>query len=148
MIYLVDTNILLPFVDRANLSHSIVRSAARQLRANGHQLQTTSQNFAEFWNVSTRPARHRGGFGRTPLQTDQLLHELEPLFPLLPDSLDVYREWRQLVVKYNVTGVQVHDARLVASMIAHNVTHVLTFNTKDFIRYEHEEIIAIDPATV
>ena len=148
MIYLVDTNILLPFVDSANLSHSIVRSAARQLRANGHQLHTTLQNFAEFWNVSTRDAGRRGGFGRTPLQTDLLLHELELLFPLLLDSPGVYPEWRRLVVNYSVSGVQVHDARLVAAMIVHGVTHILTFNTRDFTRYEPAGIIAIDPAAV
>lgn len=32
-------------------------------------------------------------------------------------------------------GVQVHDARLVASMIAHAVTHILTSNVADFSRY-------------
>jgi hypothetical protein len=29
----------------------------------------------------------------------------------------------------------VHDARLVAVMRVHSLTHILTFNTTDFIRY-------------
>ena len=53
-------------------------------------------------------------------------------------------EWRRLVVNYGVSGVQVHDARLVATMLVHDVTHILTFNTQDFIRYRPEGIIAID----
>ena len=67
---------------------------------------------------------------------------------MLPDSPAVYRVWRRLVVDYDVSGVQVHDARLVAAMIVHDLTHILTFNTADFNRYAPEGIIAVDPATV
>ena len=147
MIYLVDTNVLLGFSYHGPI-HVIqsLRCAVRKLLTKGHQLQTTSQNFAEFWNVSTRPT-DRNGFGRTPFETNQLLQiRLERLFPLLPDSADVYRVWRRLVVDYDVSGVQVHDARLVATMISHDVTHILTFNTQDFNRYAPEGIIAVDPS--
>ena len=147
MIYLVDTNVLLRFSRHADPSYQIVQEAVRKLEAEGHQLQTTLQNLAEFWNVSTRPA-NRNGFGRTLLETNLLLQELELLFPMLPDSPAVYSVWRRLVVDYDVSGVQVHDARLVAAMIVHDVTHILTFNTADFNRYAPEGIIAVDPATV
>ena len=147
MIYLVDTNVLLRFLRHDDPSHQIVQDTVHKLEAGGHQLQTTLQNLAEFWNVSTRPA-NENGFGQTPVETDQLLQELELLFSLLSDSDDVYREWRRLVVKYNVAGVQVHDARLAAAMIAHNVTHILTFNVTDFERYKPEGIMAVNPAAV
>ena len=147
MIYLVDTNVLLRFLHHDDPSHQIVQDAVRKLEAGGHQLQTTLQNLAEFWNVSTRPA-NQNGFGHTPVETNQLLQDLEKAFSLLPDSADVYREWRRLVVKYEVLGVQVHDARLVASMITHNVAHILTFNVTDFERYKSEGIMAVNPAAV
>ena len=147
MIYLVDTNVLLRFSRLENPRYQISRDAVHKLEADGHQLQTTLQNFAEFWNVSTRPAE-RNGFGRTPVETGELLQDLEEAFSLLPDSADVYREWRQLALEYEVSGVQVHDARLVASMIVHNVTHILTFNVTDFERYADEGIVAVDPAAV
>ena len=147
MIYLVDTNVLLRFSRLRNPRYQISRDAVHKLEADGHQLQTTLQNFAEFWNVSTRPTE-RNGFGRTPVETDELLQDLEKAFFLLSDSADVYREWRRLVVKYKVLGVQVHDARLAASMIAHNVTRILTFNVTDFERYKPEGIMAVNPATV
>ena len=147
MIYLVDTNVLLRFSRLENPRYQISRNAVHKLEADGHQLQTTLQNFAEFWNVSTRPAE-RNGFGRTPVETGELLQDLEEAFSLLPDSADVYREWRQLALEYEVSGVQVHDARLVASMIVHNVTHILTFNVTDFERYADEGIVAVDPAAV
>ncbi|MCI0495485.1 type II toxin-antitoxin system VapC family toxin [candidate division KSB1 bacterium] len=131
MIYLVDTNILLRFLHRADPRHLIVRAAVRKLRTNGHQLQATPQNYTEFWNVSTRPI-NRNGFGLTPLETESLLRIAERLFPLLPDSTAIYPGWRRLVVDFGVSGVQVHDARLVAAMLVHNITHILTFNTQGF----------------
>ena len=118
-----------------------------KLETEGHQLRTTSQNFAEFWNVATRPA-NQNGFGHTIFETEQLLLGLEKFFRVLPDSPDVYPEWKRLVVKYDVAGVQVHDARLAASMIAHNVKHILTFNVTDFQRYTDEGIEVVNPATV
>lgn len=147
MIYLTDTNFLLRFSYQTDPRHRIVRLAARKLRAAGHQLQAVSQNFAEFWNASTRPI-DRNGFGLTPLGADRHLRRIEQLFPLLPDSPAVYSEWRQLIVNYSVSGVQVYDARLVAAMISHGVTHILTFNTADFARYVPAGIVAVDPSTV
>ena len=84
----------------------------------------------------------------TPLATDQLLRIIEQHFPLLPDSPNVYSGWRQLVVTYNVSGVKVHDARLVAAMICQGVTHILTFDTEDFARYKPEGIVAVNPTDV
>ena len=147
MIYLVDTNVLLRFSRIEDPRYQVSRDAVHKLEADGHQLQTTLQNFAEFWNVSTR-STERNGFGRTPVETDELLQDLEKAFSLLTDSPKVYPEWRRLVVNYDVSGVQVHDARLAASMIVHNVKHILTFNVTDFERYTNEGIMAVDPATV
>ena len=147
MVYLTDTNVLLRIVQPTDPSYQTVQAAVRQLKAEGHQLHATPQNFAEFWCVATRPA-DKNGFGLTPSDVDVLLLRVEQLFPLLPDSPDVYPEWRQLVVNYGVSGVQVHDARLVAAMISHNITHILTFNARHFTRYAGEGIEAVDPATV
>ena len=148
MIYLVDTNILLRIAQyRSDERYALVRSCVNKLKKKGDLLQTTMQNFAEFWNVSTRPV-DKNGLGLTLVETDDLLQELELVFPLLPDSPDVYTEWRDLVVNYGVSGVQVHDARLVATMLVHGVTHILTFNTSDFARYTPKGIVAVDPATV
>jgi predicted nucleic acid-binding protein len=60
---------------------------------------------------------------------------------LLPDSLAVHQEWRRLLVVSNVSGVQVHDARLVAAMRVHGVGTILTFNEKDFARYTDIEAV-------
>lgn len=147
MIYLVDTNVLLRFADRNHPLHPTIRAAIRRLRGEGHQLQIAPQNSVEFWNVATRPI-DKNGFGLTPVDADRLLRLIERLFPVLVDVPEIYREWRRLVVACGVSGVQVHDARLVAVMKANNITHILTLNTADFARYANEGIVAVDPGAL
>lgn len=147
MVYLVDTNVLLRFADRRSPLHPIVRTVVRKLKSGGHRLQVAPQNCVEFWNVATRP-NSKNGFGLTPAEADRLLRLIERLFPLLPDMRTLYSEWRRLVVTFGVSGVQVHDARLVAAMKSNRVTHILTFNATDFTRYASEGIVAVEPTTV
>ena len=131
---------------RTRVIHASVL-AVRTLRAEGHRLRATSQNCVEFWNVATRPA-DRNGLGLEPADADRLLRLVERLFPVLPDVPAVYPQWRQLVVAFGVSGVQVHDARLVAAMTVHGVSHILTFNVADFVRYATLGIVAVDPFTL
>jgi len=145
--YLVDTNVLLRLVDRSHSVHPTIRAAIRKLRQNGDSLHITSQNCVEFWNVATRPMQ-KNGFGLNPANADRLLRLIERLFSLLPDSPAIYSEWRRLVVTHSVSGVQVHDARLVAAMKVNGITNILTFNIADFTRYAGEGIVAVDPAIV
>ena len=147
MIYLVDTNVILRFADRSHPLHITIRTAIRRLRSEGHQLQIAPQNCVEFWNVATRPI-DKNGFGLTPIEADRLLRLIERLFPILVDLPAIYTEWRRLVVTFGVSGVQVHDARLVAVMKANNITHILTLNATDFLRYANEGIVAVDPRSL
>ena len=147
MIYLVDTNVLIHLIDRRDARHQIVRAALRELRRVGHQLQIAPQNVAEFWNVVTRPVT-QNGLGLTPKDADRSLKLIERLFSLMSESSMVYSTWRQLVVEHGISGVQVHDARLVAVMKTHDVTHVLTFNISDFTRYAQIGIVAVNPSNI
>ena len=104
-----------------------------------------SQNIAELWNVATRPL-HRNGFGLTPQEVEQDVRSIEALLSLLPDGPVSFAEWRGLVSNLQVSGVQVHDARLAAAIVVHNLTHLLTFNKADFARYTG--ITALDPSDV
>jgi hypothetical protein len=73
---------------------------------------------------------------------------LSDSFPCCQIVPEIYAEWRRLVVTFGVSGVQVHDARLVAAMNVNRITHILTLNTADFIRYASEGIVAVNPATL
>jgi predicted nucleic acid-binding protein len=144
MNYLVDTNILLRLPDRNHPQHLIIRKSIRLLRSQGHDLYITPQNCAEFWNVATRPS-DKNGLGLDVEKTVKLLLLFERLFYVIPDNSDIYSEWKRLVKAFQVKGIQVHDARLVAAMKTHGLERILTFNVKDFKRYQVEEIKAVSP---
>jgi predicted nucleic acid-binding protein len=140
--YLIDTNILLRLLQPLDLDYAAVRSALENLRSQGAKLYFTLQNLAEFWNVCTRPVE-RNGFGLSVSETDRRACLIEAAFTLAAGSGREYPDWRRLVVASGVMGVQVHDARLVATMIAHRITHLLTLNDQDFARCP--EITAVHP---
>ncbi len=107
---------------------------------NGDRICLIPQNLIEFWNVATRPIANNG-FGWTPAKTDVEISRLESLLTALPDSQAIYREWRKIVLDNSVLGKQVHDARIVAAMNVHQITKLLTFNTKDFKRFQNITLI-------
>jgi predicted nucleic acid-binding protein len=131
---LADTNILVRLVKRHDPEFALMRGALRALLVQSARLCDTPQIMAEFWHVATRPPE-RNGYGLTPLEADRRARRIEHAFTLWPDGEAVYREWRRLVVAHAVSGVQVYDARLVAVMKVHDVTHLLTLNDRDFARY-------------
>ena len=143
--YLVDSNVLLRWVKPNHSDYPAIISATDAILRGGGVLCYTSQNVAEFWNACTRPV-DRNGYGLSPQETDRRARSFEEKLRLLPDSLAVHEEWRRLLVTHGVSGVQVHDARLVASMRVHEVKRILTFNEKDFARYK--DIEAVHPRGV
>lgn len=147
MRYLADTNVVLRFANRQDPLHPTMRTAIQKLRRNKDQVCIVPQNCIEFWNVATRPAT-RNGYGLNITETDKALRLVERVFTMLPEHAAVYAEWRKLVQQFNVAGVQVHDARLVATMFVYNITHMLTVNITDFARYTSIGIVAVHPAQV
>lgn len=145
MPYLVDTNILLRSVDPKHPMYADATKAVAILRRQGEQPCIVAQNLIEFWNVYTRPL-DKNGLGYSPEQAAAEVNRLKDLFQLLPDTPAIYQQWEQLVTRYEVKGVQVHDARLVAAMLVHRLTEVLTFNVADFTRYT--EIKALSPPEI
>jgi predicted nucleic acid-binding protein len=142
---LVDTNILLRLTRRSDSQHEIVATAVACLLRQGATLYYTHQNIAELWNALTRPV-DRNGLGLTVLETEREVRAIEGGMIFLPDGEAVYREWRRIVVQHNVSGVQVHDARLAATMVVHGVGHILTLNVGDFSRFSG--LTAVHPGSV
>ena len=93
----------------------------------------------------TRPLE-RNGLGNTIAATGRLTSRIETFFTILPDSIETYRHWRRLVVTYEVKGAKVHDAKLVATMLVYEISHILTFNGNDFKRFPG--ITALDPTEI
>src|SRR5436305_935759 len=142
---LADTNILLHFANAADAAHALVFAAVTTLLARGERLHYTHQNRREFWYVCTRPPANNG-LGLTVAQTEEWLRRIDATFHRPPDLAAAGPEWDRLVHHYQVHGRAVHDAQIVASMITHGLTQILTINVDDFRRYS--EVTAVHPRDV
>lgn len=142
MTHLIDTNILLRSCEPDHSLFKSARDVIKLLVGQGHYLYVAPQNLIEFWCVCTRP-KDKNGLGYSTDQTKREVQKIKVMFSLLSDNELIYHEWERLVKYYGVKGVNVHDARLVATMIVYQLTHIVTFNVKDFRRYS--EIDIIDP---
>ncbi len=81
-----------------------------------------------------------------PVPWDMILKNYESFqkhFILLGEDRDTVNELRQLLSKIPAAGKQVHDANIVATMLAHNIPCLLTNNTADFARYS--QLITVIP---
>jgi predicted nucleic acid-binding protein len=151
MQYLVDTGVWLRLFDRSDPQHATIREALRLLRANGHTLAACPQNVAEFWNVSTRPASARGGYGKSVSTTELRVQFIERNTAILDELPAAYRQWRGLLIDYQIQGLAAHDARLVSMMQVAGMSHILTLNPSDFARYEGitvvspQQVLALKP---
>jgi predicted nucleic acid-binding protein len=143
--FAVDTNVLLRSIDDGHIAQPIAQKGLFALRDRGETLSIFPQNLIEFWAVATRPVANNG-LGLTVLQAEVELVSLKNLFPLLPEIPEIFSTWEKIALQYRVAGKQVYDARLVAAMTVHGVTHLLTFNTNDFKRFT--DITATSPQSI
>ena len=161
MSYFLDTNILLRTLVTDDPNYQITMSAIASLKRGKEQLFIAPQNLIELWNAATRPAGqsfagfklprflwlHKNGLGLSPDEAQAEVARLKELFVLLPDREQIYPEWERLVKTYKVKGAKVHDTRLVAFMLVHRLSHILTFNVKDFRRFS-PEITPVSPTDI
>ena len=145
MSILLDTNILTRLVQPSHPHHPVASAAVLSLQQRREELRVVSQNLYEFWVVATRPVTANGLGLPAPAATAMLDH-FETLFHPLADPPDLYARWKALVTAHATSGKAGHDARLVATMQAHGIDRILTFNVGDFSRYP--SVTPLDPATV
>ncbi len=145
---LADSNIWLRSSEPSHPMYPVATQSVGRLLGSGNEVFLVPQVITEYWRVITGASAARGGFGWTPEEAELEVKRLETDYPLLPDTASVYRHWRRIVHAVGVSGAQVYDARLVAAMLAHGLTHILTFNTDDFRRYEHLGIVLLHPQDV
>jgi predicted nucleic acid-binding protein len=134
MDYLIDTNVLLRSIHRGHPAFGLARAVFHELADREQQIVVATQTFVEFWAVCTRPIE-QNGLGLSAEHTNRIVTRLEAKLRRLPESDEIYGEWRRLVASHSVSGKKVHDARLVAAMRVHGVQDIVTFNTADSDRY-------------
>jgi predicted nucleic acid-binding protein len=129
----VDTNILTRATTEAAPLHSQARTQLDKLWNEGAELYISHQVIREYIATATRPQTYSPA-----LPVDKVLDQVEDFrktFHILPDSPAVLSTLLDLARNVVVGGKQVHDANIVAVMLAHDIDELFTHNTVDFERY-------------
>ena len=104
-----------------------------QARDVGEAISVSRQILREYLAVVTRPQTWSVTITRQEALND--VQELMDIYRVLEDGPEVTETLIALCREIPVGGRQIHDANIVATMLAHGERRLLTFNTADFRRF-------------
>ena len=131
----IDTNVLIHARIAEAPEHPIARARLQRAVRDSEPLRISRQVVREYLAVLTRPQTWL-----VPLPREEALASASRLlrgFQILEDGPAVTETLLALCREIPVGGRQIHDANIVATMLAHNEPRLLTLNTAAFRRYAH-----------
>ncbi len=129
----VDTNVFVLARFATAPGHAVARTSLEAALAGPDRIRVSRQIMREYLVVVTREQAWT-----RPLSVADALHDVARLgsvCDMLEDGHRVMDALAGLCRDIPVAGRQIHDANIVATMLAHGERRLLTFNRKDFIRY-------------
>ena len=129
----VDTNVLVMSRVADAPDHELARESLERAFRSPEPLRISRQVLREYLAVVTRPQTWRVGITRDEALDD--VNRLMSTFEILEDGPAVTGLLVALCRDVLVGGRQIHDANIVATMLAHAERRLLTFNSADFRRY-------------
>jgi predicted nucleic acid-binding protein len=129
----IDTNILVYASRPSAPEHGAARAALVAIEASGKTAWISSQVLREYLAVVTRPQA-----SAPPLPMETAIADVrcfQSVFRMAEDGPPVLERLLALLGAYPGAGKQVHDANIVATMLAHDISSLVTFNTADFQRF-------------
>ena len=130
----IDTNILIYANVTGAPFHKQALDALTLAQQSESPLWISRQVLREFIAARTRPQT----FSKpsTPEVVIERVQYLEEQFQVADDNSLVTEQLIKLLGKFKIGGKQVHDANIVATMLAYDIPCLLTHNIKDFKRFE------------
>jgi predicted nucleic acid-binding protein len=129
----LDTNILVYATRPSSAFHAWTMTALDRALGSEPYLAISRQVLREYLAVVTRP-----GGGSQPLPIALALDDVVRFaksFRILEDGPQISARLAELCRSTAMAGRQVHDANIVATMLAYGETRLLTANGKDFVRF-------------
>jgi predicted nucleic acid-binding protein len=131
--WLVDANVLVFAANPNSPWHAAAVARLHEASQDGISLVVTPQVVREFIAAASRPAP-----GESPPPIDPILENVRRIregFLLLDEHAATVDRLVKLLKDIPTGGKQVHDANIVATMLTHGVSTLLTHNTGDFARF-------------
>lgn len=137
----LDTNILV-YANAAEAPlHQVALSAIKTRYEAGGELWISRQILREYLVTFSRPQKF---MNPRPISTVvERIRYFQSRFRVAEDNAIVTARLLELVQQFPTGGKQVHDANIVATMLAYGIPSLLTNNTDDFARFSG--IITVAP---
>lgn len=129
----IDTNVLVYANAEEAPKHDLALSRIQDYRNDECAVWISSQVLREYLVCMSRPQMFQKPVSIETLC--QVVTEFRAAFYVAHDSPAVVERLLALVKEVPIGGKQIHDANIVATMLEHGVTHLLTDNAKDFERF-------------
>lgn len=139
---LLDTNVILRSKQPESVHYTVVVDIISNLLMEDTVLVLAPQTLYEFYAVATR-SPESNGLGLAQEEALQEVINLQDSYVVLPENEKILNHWISLLQEFEIKGKTIHDSRLVAYMLSHEIEYFYTLNKKDFSRYEHQQIIKL-----
>lgn len=128
----IDTNVLVyaSLIDFETAKNKEAINTLNRLRKEKSELYISTQILREFYAVVTNKKYLQNPL--TPKQANEQIKFFISAFNMLSVSDTIFPFLALISEKYNIIGQQIHDAAIAATMLAHNIKTIFTFNIKDF----------------
>jgi len=128
----LDANILAYAVNADAAQYVASRALLEAARDPSITLYVTSQILCEFYSLITNP--RRVAVASSPAEALRIISAMLALpgLHVLPAPAHIVVGWMELLRRHPVTGGDVFDLQIVATMQANGVQRIYTFNVDDF----------------
>ncbi len=129
---LLDANVLVYAVNVDAPQHTASRALLEALRDPSTTLYVTSQILCEFYSIITNP--RRVAVASSPTEALGVISALLALpgLRVLPIPASAVAGWIELLRRHPVSGGDIFDLQIIATMQANGVLRIYTFNADDF----------------
>ena len=127
---MVDANVLVYAFDRRAPQHEASRALLEAGRTGATTLYVSSQVLCEFYSIVTNARRVLKP--RSSMDSLTAIADILGFIRVLPVPITAINEVMSLLHRRPVTGGEIFDLQIVATMKLNAVKRIYTFNTQDF----------------
>ena len=137
---LIDANVLVYAMDADAPQHAASRALIESAHDESTTLYTTAQIICEFYSIVTNA--RRVAKPRPSAEAFIAISGLVAILQTLPVPVSTVETLLGLIRRHPVTGGDIFDLQIVATMIANGVFRIYTFNAEDFEAFSELEVLA------
>jgi uncharacterized protein len=137
---IIDANILVYAVVSEAPQNAVARALLDAARLDPNvTLYVSSQILCEFYSVVTNPRRMTAA--RSSAEALAAIAGFLTFLHVLPIPARTVEGWMDLLRRRAVTGADVFDLQLVATMLANGISRIYTFNGPDFAAFSELAVV-------